>query len=152
MGRDPGPGQPVLFGFHRPCSSSAWACTPSDLPPIAEFVPAPDVVEALEQGLRAEPMEVDDPSAVEASPLGETGDADDWAKPPGRAATEVLARAGLGSRRSCEELIDAGRVRVNEAAGRPRGGGSIRPSASWRSTACRSAWHPASSYLLNQPL
>ena len=33
---------------------------------------------------------------------------------------KVLARAGLGSRRACEELIDRGRVRVNgeEAAAR----------------------------------
>lgn len=51
-GRDPGPGQAVL-----------WATTPlfleklgidsiNDLPPIAEFLPEADVVEALEVGLR----------------------------------------------------------------------------------------------------
>ena len=28
----------------------------ADLPPIAEFVPGADVVEALEQGLRVEPV------------------------------------------------------------------------------------------------
>lgn len=27
---------------------------------------------------------------------------------------KILARAGFGSRRSCEELISAGRVRVND--------------------------------------
>ncbi len=34
-------------------------------------------------------------------------------RPAGERLQKVLARAGLGSRRSCEELIDAGRVRVN---------------------------------------
>jgi 23S rRNA pseudouridine2605 synthase len=32
---------------------------------------------------------------------------------------KVLAQAGLGSRRTCEELIDAGRVRVNGERARP---------------------------------
>ena len=44
---------------------------------------------------------------------------------------KALARAGLGSRRSCEELIAAGRVTVDGAAARlePRqfgGGGCFR--------------------------
>ncbi len=35
------------------------------------------------------------------------------AGPEGERLQKVLARVGLGSRRSCEELIAAGRVRVN---------------------------------------
>ncbi|HEX6420224.1 MAG TPA: pseudouridine synthase [Acidimicrobiales bacterium] len=35
--------------------------------------------------------------------------------PPGQRLQKVLAQAGLGSRRACEELIAAGRVRVNGA-------------------------------------
>jgi segregation and condensation protein B len=61
-GRDPGPGQAVL-----------WATTPlfleklgidsiNDLPPIAEFMPEADVVEALELGLRVTPTAVDESS------------------------------------------------------------------------------------------
>jgi segregation and condensation protein B len=59
-GRDPGPGQAVL-----------WATTPlfleklgidsiNDLPPIAEFMPEADVVEALELGLRVIPSAADE--------------------------------------------------------------------------------------------
>jgi segregation and condensation protein B len=61
-GRDPGPGQAVL-----------WATTPlflerlgidsiSDLPPIAEFMPEADVVEALEVGLRLSNVVVQGPA------------------------------------------------------------------------------------------
>jgi segregation and condensation protein B len=61
-GRDPGPGQAVL-----------WATTPlfleklgvdsiNDLPPIAEFMPVADVVEALELGLRVTPTAGDESS------------------------------------------------------------------------------------------
>lgn len=61
-GRDPGPGQAVL-----------WATTPlfleklgidsiNDLPPIAEFMPEADVVEALELGLRVTPTTSGEPS------------------------------------------------------------------------------------------
>ena len=61
-GRDPGPGQAVL-----------WATTPlfleklgidsiNDLPPIAEFMPEADVVEALELGLRVTPSAADEPA------------------------------------------------------------------------------------------
>ncbi|HKE77346.1 MAG TPA: S4 domain-containing protein, partial [Acidimicrobiales bacterium] len=32
---------------------------------------------------------------------------------PGERLQKILAQAGLGSRRACEELIAAGRVRVN---------------------------------------
>ncbi len=35
------------------------------------------------------------------------------AQPGGERLQKVLARAGIGSRRACEELIEAGRVRVN---------------------------------------
>ncbi|MCL4413671.1 MAG: rRNA pseudouridine synthase [Actinobacteria bacterium] len=35
------------------------------------------------------------------------------AGPPGERLQKVMARAGLGSRRACEELLRAGRVRVN---------------------------------------
>jgi 23S rRNA pseudouridine2605 synthase len=44
------------------------------------------------------------------------GDEDE---PDGIRLQKVLAQAGLGSRRTCDELIDAGRVRVNGERARP---------------------------------
>lgn len=38
---------------------------------------------------------------------------EEMSEPPGERLQKVLARVGVGSRRACEELISAGRVRVN---------------------------------------
>lgn len=55
VGRDSGPGQAVLFGTTASFLDKLGLASLSDLPPIAEFVPGADVVEALEHGLRVEP-------------------------------------------------------------------------------------------------
>ncbi|MDO8363017.1 MAG: SMC-Scp complex subunit ScpB [Actinomycetota bacterium] len=55
VGRDPGPGQAVLFGTTPAFLEKLGVNSLADLPPIAEFVPGADVVEALEQGLRIDP-------------------------------------------------------------------------------------------------
>jgi segregation and condensation protein B len=60
VGRDAGPGQPVLFGTTALFLEKLGLASVGDLPPIADFVPGPDVVEALEHGLR-----VDAAAAVE---------------------------------------------------------------------------------------
>ncbi|MEI8241296.1 MAG: SMC-Scp complex subunit ScpB [Actinomycetota bacterium] len=52
VGRDGGPGQAVLFGTTPLFLEKLGLDSLRDLPPIAEFVPDADVVEALEQGLR----------------------------------------------------------------------------------------------------
>jgi segregation and condensation protein B len=52
VGRDPGPGQAVLFGTTVEFLERLGIDSTADLPPIAEFVPSADVVEALEAGLR----------------------------------------------------------------------------------------------------
>ncbi|WP_165989462.1 pseudouridine synthase [Streptomyces sp. YIM 98790] len=44
-----------------------------------------------------------------------------FGEPEGERLQKVLARAGLGSRRSCEELIDQGRVEVNGRTVREQG-------------------------------
>jgi segregation and condensation protein B len=62
VGRDPGPGTPSLFGTTTLFLERLGLDTVEDLPPIADFVPGPEVVEALEQGLRVEP------DAVEGEP------------------------------------------------------------------------------------
>jgi len=54
VARDPGPGQAVLYGTSRLFLERLGLDTLDDLPPLAEFVPGPEVMEALEQGLRAE--------------------------------------------------------------------------------------------------
>ena len=54
LGRDPGPGQAVLFGTTATFLEKLGLDSLDDLPPIAEFVPGPDVVEALEHGLRVD--------------------------------------------------------------------------------------------------
>jgi segregation and condensation protein B len=54
VGRDPGPGQAVLFGTTTAFLERLGLDTTADLPPIAEFIPGADVVEALEAGLRVE--------------------------------------------------------------------------------------------------
>ncbi len=54
-GRDTGPGQAILFGTTPLFLEKLGLNALSDLPPIAEFVPGADVVEALEQGLRIDP-------------------------------------------------------------------------------------------------
>jgi segregation and condensation protein B len=61
IARDPGPGQAVLFGTTATFLERMGLASLDDLPPVAEFVPGADVVEALEVGLRFEPDEPDVP-------------------------------------------------------------------------------------------
>jgi segregation and condensation protein B len=63
VGRDPGPGQAVLWGTTPTFLEKLGLDSLDDLPVIAEFIPGADVVEALEHGLR-----VPKPSAGPAVP------------------------------------------------------------------------------------
>jgi len=51
VGRDPGPGQAVLYGTTRLFLEKLGLDSPAGLPPLGDFVPGADVVEALERGL-----------------------------------------------------------------------------------------------------
>src|SRR5205807_1648904 len=51
VARDPGPGQAVLYGTSRLFLERVGLDSLHDLPPLADFVPGPEVMEALEQGL-----------------------------------------------------------------------------------------------------
>lgn len=62
--RDSGPGNAVLFGTTPMFLERLGLDTLDDLPPLAQFVPAADVVEALEEGLR---LDTDEPAPVEPS-------------------------------------------------------------------------------------
>lgn len=55
IGRDTGPGQAVLFGTTRTFLERLGLDSLKDLPPLGDFVPGADVVEALEHGLLADP-------------------------------------------------------------------------------------------------
>ena len=55
VARDPGPGQAVLFGTTPLFLEKLGLASLDDLPPLGEFVPSAEVVEALEQGLRMTP-------------------------------------------------------------------------------------------------
>jgi len=59
VGRDPGPGQPVLFGTTPLFLERLGLASLDQLPSIADFVPSAAVVEALEEGLRVEPEVID---------------------------------------------------------------------------------------------
>jgi segregation and condensation protein B len=52
VARDPGPGQAVLYGTTRLFLEKLGLDRLADLPPLADFVPGPETVELLEQGLR----------------------------------------------------------------------------------------------------
>jgi segregation and condensation protein B len=55
VSRDDGPGQAVLFGTTAMFLERLGLDSLASLPPIADFVPPAEVVEALEQGLRIVP-------------------------------------------------------------------------------------------------
>lgn len=52
IGKDPGPGQAILFGTTRLFLEKLGLDSLDELPPLRDFVPSADVVEQLERGLR----------------------------------------------------------------------------------------------------
>jgi segregation and condensation protein B len=52
VARDPGPGQAVLYGTTGLFLEKLGLDSLADLPPLADFVPGPETVELLEEGLR----------------------------------------------------------------------------------------------------
>ncbi|MET0146154.1 MAG: SMC-Scp complex subunit ScpB [Ilumatobacteraceae bacterium] len=65
VGRDPGPGQAVLYGTTQAFLEKLGLDSVDDLPAISDYIPGADVVEALESGLRVEgtPAGPDAPTA-----------------------------------------------------------------------------------------
>lgn len=66
VGTDPGPGRAVLYGTTPQFLESLGLDTLDDLPPLGQFVPASEVVEALERHLVERP--------VNATPAAAEGD------------------------------------------------------------------------------
>jgi segregation and condensation protein B len=75
VARDPGPGQAVLYGTTGEFLEKLGVDSLDDLPPLAQFIPGADVVEALEHGLRVTVDEVPDTSDDEVEP---TSDGPAW--------------------------------------------------------------------------
>ena len=75
VARDPGPGQAVLFGTTMLFLEKLGLSSLDDLPALGDFVPGPEVVEALEQGLRLSPddeiVEVAEEENSDAPPAAE---------------------------------------------------------------------------------
>ena len=72
VARDPGPGQAVLYGTTPTFLERLGLDSVDELPPLGEFCPDSEVVEALERGLRVTP---DDPEPEMAD--GEDGEGND---------------------------------------------------------------------------
>ena len=65
ISRDSGPGNAILYGTTRDFLERMGLDGVADLPPLGEFVPGPEVVEALERGLMTDPgMPVDESVGV----------------------------------------------------------------------------------------
>ena len=80
VARDPGPGQAVLYGTTPTFLERLGLDSVSDLPPLGEFFPGSDVVEALERGLRVVP---DDEVIAEAGAEANEGEAEAGAEASG---------------------------------------------------------------------
>jgi segregation and condensation protein B len=77
IGRDPGPGNAVLFGTTPLFLERLGLDSLADLPSLTEFVPGADVVEALEAGLRLGPAPTaEEVEAAAARPASAV--ADEW--------------------------------------------------------------------------
>lgn len=93
IGRDPGPGQAMLWGTTALFLEKLGLNSLADLPPLAEFVPGADVVEALEQGLRVTPStDVPPPSApVVAPPVAAPAPDDETVEPDDTPTDDIPA-------------------------------------------------------------
>ncbi len=63
IARDPGPGQAVLYGTTSSFLEKLGLNDLAELPPLGDFVPGADVFEALERGLRPDPLVEEAPAA-----------------------------------------------------------------------------------------
>ena len=148
VGRDPGPGQAVMFGTtplflerlgldsrRRPARRSASSC------PVPTW---------SRPSSRASGLPTTTPGTGPTAPGSRRSSR--WRCPtaepeePGRGERlqKVLARLGVGSRRAGEELIADGRVTVNGETAWLGPAGRPRRSTSWRSTAPRAGRSPTS--------
>lgn len=72
IGRDPGPGQAVLYGTTPLFLERLGIDKLGDLPPLADFVPGPEVMEALEHSLQVGPAAAEDAAAAAEAEMAPT--------------------------------------------------------------------------------
>jgi segregation and condensation protein B len=105
IGKDPGPGQAILFGTTRLFLEKLGLDSLDDLPALRDFVPQADVVEQLERGLRPDREELRpedviarDEDAVDPAdpdpPEDDWGDGDKANEVPDVAEAEASSDAG----------------------------------------------------------
>ncbi len=93
LARDPGPGQAVLFGTTSLFLERMGLNSLDELPSLGDFVPGPEVVEALEAGLRVGSDDADVSSASDGpsgpAPTG-TSPASDSPSPSPETSADVI--------------------------------------------------------------
>lgn len=84
VARDPGPGQALLYGTTRSFLEKLGLDSLDQLPPLGDFVPGAEVVEALEHSLKPEAALAEDmDDSGDDADDGSGGGGDDDAGPPG---------------------------------------------------------------------
>jgi segregation and condensation protein B len=110
VGKDPGPGQAVLFGTTPLFLEKVGLDNIDELPPLGDFVPGADVVEQLEQGLRPDRMPLRPEDAMAAG---------DGPGPGGDGGFDLLA--GMGEIAGIHLSDDDRRADTGGAAGDANG-------------------------------
>jgi len=80
VARDAGPGQAILYGTTSAFLEKLGLDSLDDLPPLAAFIPGAEVVEALEVGLRVDPVEAVD-VVLDDDAADDTGGSDEPSDP-----------------------------------------------------------------------
>lgn len=105
VSRDPGPGQAVMYGTTALFLERLNINSIVDLPELGEFVPSPDVVEALEHGLRFDSTEADTtPTEAVAETPSETAEPSEGVGPV-EIATTAVDDAPLAEQSADEEMV-----------------------------------------------
>jgi segregation and condensation protein B len=76
VARDPGPGQAVLYGTTSLLLERLGLDSIGQLPPLAQFVPGPEIMESLERSLRADPVHTNGGSGANGDSGVSDGDVD----------------------------------------------------------------------------
>lgn len=122
VGKDPGPGNPSMFGTTSLFLEKVGINDVSELPSLGDFIPGADVVELLEQGLRADP-EPDETPETPATPDAIDVNAGDVTT--GDVVAGDAAEAADGVETDETEIVDVTEDRVIAVDEVP---GSDRPS------------------------
>jgi segregation and condensation protein B len=104
IGRDPGPGQAILYGTTVLLLERLGLNSIDELPALAQFVPGPEIMDSLEHSLRSEPAQR---SLVE--PAGPVAHVD----PTVPADPTVIDRSGAGTQPLATET-DASRMDIDD--------------------------------------